>query len=56
MQAELARQREYLERTITSLRKKVVKDQGAHRQDGVRIMTENVQLIKYVLKNKLIKT
>ena len=42
---EYARQREYLERTVTSLRKKQLKDQSAHRQDNVRIMQENVSLI-----------
>lgn len=45
VQQEYARQREYLERTVISLRKKQVKDQFIHRLDNVRIMQENVVLI-----------
>lgn len=48
IQQEYARQREYLERTISSLRKKVTKDQTLHRSDNVRIMMENVTLIKEI--------
>ncbi|KAI8852314.1 hypothetical protein BC829DRAFT_73466 [Chytridium lagenaria] len=48
VQQEYARQREYLERTVASLRKKVTKDQGIHRSDNVRIMQENVALIKEI--------
>ncbi|KAJ3293662.1 Cilia- and flagella-associated protein 57 [Borealophlyctis nickersoniae] len=48
VQAEYARQREHLERTVASLRRKVLKDQGLHRQDNVRIMAENVALIKEI--------
>ncbi|KAJ3330947.1 Cilia- and flagella-associated protein 57 [Blyttiomyces sp. JEL0837] len=48
IQQEYARQREYLERTVASLRKKVAKDQGLHRADNVRIMQENVALIKEI--------
>ncbi|KAJ3319152.1 Cilia- and flagella-associated protein 57 [Boothiomyces sp. JEL0866] len=44
-QQEYARQREYLERTVTSLRKKQSKDQVMHKMDNVRIMQENVVLI-----------
>ena len=46
MQQEYARQREYLERTVSSLRNKFHKDQDVHRTDNVRIMQENVTLIK----------
>jgi hypothetical protein len=48
IQQEYARQREYLERTVSSLRKKVAKDQGLHRIDNVHIMQENVALIKEI--------
>jgi hypothetical protein len=48
IQQEYSRQREYLERTITSLRRKVTKDQTLHRSDNVRIMMENVTLIKEI--------
>ncbi|KAI9346401.1 WD repeat domain 65-like protein [Zopfochytrium polystomum] len=48
IQQEFSRQREHLERTVTSLRKKVTKDQGIHRADNVRIMQENVSLIREI--------
>jgi hypothetical protein len=48
IQHEYARQRDYLERTVASLRKKVAKDQGIHRADNVHIMQENVTLIKEI--------
>ncbi|KAI9207649.1 uncharacterized protein BJ171DRAFT_278891 [Polychytrium aggregatum] len=48
IQQEYARQREYLERTAASLKKKVVKDQSLHRIDNVRIMDENVALLKEI--------
>lgn len=48
IQQEYSRQREYLERTIASLDKKVDKDQSLHRNDNVRIMNENVSLIKEI--------
>eukprot|EP00842_Homolaphlyctis_polyrhiza_P004220 jgi/Hompol1/479/HPOL_004482-RA len=38
----------YLERTVASLRRKVSKDQMLHRSDNVRIMQENVTLIKEI--------
>lgn len=47
-QQEYARQREYLERTVTSLRKKQSKDQVMHKMDNVRIMQENVVLISEI--------
>ena len=43
---EFARQREYLERTVASLQSKFHKDSGVHRSDNIRIMQENVSLIK----------
>ncbi|KAL2919821.1 hypothetical protein HK105_200738 [Polyrhizophydium stewartii] len=48
IQQEYSRQREYLERTVASLRRKVSKDQMLHRSDNVRIMQENVTLIKEI--------
>lgn len=47
-QHEFERQREYLERTIASLRKKAAKDQFNHRADNVKIMQENVVLISEI--------
>jgi hypothetical protein len=38
IQKEFARQREHLERSVASLRKKLVKDSEIHRSDNVRIM------------------
>ena len=48
IQHEYSRQREYLERTVASLRYKFDKDQGLHKMDNVRIMQENVSLIKEI--------
>lgn len=38
IQREYARQREHLERSVASLRKKLAKDTEIHRADNVRIM------------------
>ena len=46
IQQEFVRQREYLERTVASLQYKFHKDSGLHKSDNVRIMQENVGLIK----------
>jgi len=48
IQKEYARQREHLERSVASLRKKLSKDSEIHRADNVRIMQENVSLIKEI--------
>ena len=48
VQQEYARQREYPERTVASLRYKFHKDQDVHRTDNVKIMQENVTLIKEI--------
>ncbi|KAK2490259.1 hypothetical protein MC885_004273, partial [Smutsia gigantea] len=48
LQQEYARQREHLERNLATLRKKVVKESELHRTDYVRIMQENVSLIKEI--------
>ncbi|KAM6172387.1 cilia- and flagella-associated protein 57 [Erethizon dorsatum] len=48
LQLEYARQREHLERNLATLKKKVVKEGKLHRTDYVRIMQENVSLIKEI--------
>ncbi|XP_033738759.1 cilia- and flagella-associated protein 57-like [Pecten maximus] len=48
IQKEYSRQREHLERSVASLRKKLSKDSEIHRADNVRIMQENVSLIKEI--------
>ncbi|XP_042852779.1 cilia- and flagella-associated protein 57 isoform X3 [Panthera tigris] len=48
LQQEYARQREHLERNLATLRKKVVKENELRRTDYVRIMQENVSLIKEI--------
>ncbi|XP_074640882.1 cilia- and flagella-associated protein 57-like [Tubulanus polymorphus] len=48
IQKEYSRQREHLERSVASLRKKLSKDTEIHRADNVRIMQENVSLIKEI--------
>ncbi|XP_007436852.1 cilia- and flagella-associated protein 57-like, partial [Python bivittatus] len=45
---EYTRQREHLERNLATLKKKVVKEGEIHRADYVRIMQENVSLIKEI--------
>ncbi|KAL7750132.1 hypothetical protein RI367_004304 [Sorochytrium milnesiophthora] len=47
-QREYARQRDYLERTMTSMRTTVSKDQTMHRTDNAKIMQENVALIREI--------
>jgi len=48
IQQEYSRQREHLERSVASLRKKLAKDTEIHRADNVRIMQENVMLINEI--------
>ncbi|XP_072505212.1 cilia- and flagella-associated protein 57 isoform X6 [Notamacropus eugenii] len=48
LQQEYVRQREHLERNLATLKKKVVKENELHRSDNVRIMQENVSLIKEI--------
>ena len=43
---EYARQRNYLEKTIDSLKRKLAADAEAHRTDELRIMGQNVSLIQ----------
>ncbi|XP_043860476.1 cilia- and flagella-associated protein 57 isoform X1 [Dromiciops gliroides] len=48
LQQEYVRQREHLERNLATLKKKVLKENELHRSDNVRIMQENVSLIKEI--------
>eukprot|EP00240_Pyramimonas_obovata_P000064 CAMPEP_0118921440 /NCGR_PEP_ID=MMETSP1169-20130426/720_1 /TAXON_ID=36882 /ORGANISM="Pyramimonas obovata, Strain CCMP722" /LENGTH=1196 /DNA_ID=CAMNT_0006862159 /DNA_START=210 /DNA_END=3800 /DNA_ORIENTATION=+ len=48
IQKEYNRQREYLEKSVESLKRKLHKDMESHRQDNMRIMQENVTLIKEI--------
>ncbi|XP_006813560.1 cilia- and flagella-associated protein 57-like [Saccoglossus kowalevskii] len=48
IQREYSRQRKHLEQSVSSLRKKLAKDTEIHRADNVRIMQENVSLIKEI--------
>ncbi|XP_068949908.1 cilia- and flagella-associated protein 57-like [Petaurus breviceps papuanus] len=48
LQQEYIRQREHLERNLATLKKKVLKENELHRTDNVRIMQENVSLIKEI--------
>ncbi|KAM4721643.1 cilia- and flagella-associated protein 57 [Rhinophrynus dorsalis] len=48
IQQEYARQREHLERSLSTLQKKLVKDTEIHRAENVRMMQENVTLIKEI--------
>lgn len=48
IQREYNRQREYLEKSVESLKRKLQKDMELHRSDNMRIMQENVSLIKEI--------
>merc|ERR1712048_1053811 len=48
MQKEYNRQRDYLEKSVDSLKRKLEKDSQAHRIDNMRIMQENVSLIREI--------
>merc|ERR1711959_55116 len=48
IQREYNRQREYLEKSVESLKRKLTKDSEVHRQDNMRIMQENVSLIREI--------
>merc|ERR1719492_338500 len=48
MQKEYNRQRDYLEKSVDSLKRKLEKDSQAHRIDNMRIMQENVTLIREI--------
>jgi chromosome segregation ATPase len=48
IQKEYDRQRDHLEKTVNSLKYKLSKDSEIHKSDNIRIMQENVMLIKEV--------
>jgi len=48
IQKEYNRQRDYLEKTVESLKRKLSKDMDLHKTDSTRIMHENVALIKEI--------
>jgi len=48
LQKEYNRQRDYLEKSVDSLKRKLEKDSQAHRIDNMRIMQENVSLIREI--------
>merc|ERR1712118_480209 len=47
-QKEYNRQRDYLEKSVDSLKRKLEKDGHVHRIDNMRIMGENVSLIREI--------
>eukprot|EP00399_MALV-I-05_sp_L67-4_P000141 gene141-48_t len=47
-QKEYNRQRDYLEKSVDSLKRKLAKDSEVHRVDNMRIMQEHVQLIREI--------
>ncbi|MEW5319195.1 MAG: hypothetical protein WDW38_010360 [Sanguina aurantia] len=48
VEREGSRQREYLERSVDSLKRKLAKDSELHRTDNLRVMQENTALIKEI--------
>lgn len=46
--AQASRQREYLEKTVDTLKRKLAKDSELHRSDNLRIMQENTALIREI--------
>ena len=47
MHSEYARQREHLERSVASLRKKLSKDSDIHRGDTIRVMQVSTHRVQY---------
>jgi hypothetical protein len=45
---EYARQRQYLERTVEGLKRKLAVDVETHRVEGLKVMQQNVALIKEI--------
>ena len=54
IQNEYSRQREHLERSVASLRKKLAKDSEIHRADNVRIMQVRRTVLEYVFLPKCV--
>jgi len=48
IQREYNRQRDYLEKSVESLKRKLMKDSDVHKQDNKRILQENVALIREI--------
>merc|ERR1719265_2889381 len=48
IQRKYNRQRDYLEKSVESLKRKLLKDSDVHRQDNMRILQENVALIREI--------
>merc|ERR1712151_291914 len=48
IQREYNRQRDYLEKSVESLKRKLLKDSQIHRSDNTRILQENVALIREI--------
>lgn len=47
-QAELVRQREYLERNLATIRAKLKKDSEIHRHENLRVLQDNTQLLQEI--------
>ncbi|KAI9141043.1 WD repeat domain 65-like protein [Paraphysoderma sedebokerense] len=47
-QQEYIRQREYLEKTMDNLKKAIARDQNKHKMDNMKIMQENVVLVREI--------
>jgi len=48
IQREYNRQRDYLEKSVDSLKRKLLKDSEVHRQDNTRVLQDNVTLIREI--------
>ena len=48
VQREHARQKEFLEKTVETLKRKLAKEAEGHRDENARIMQENMDLIKEI--------
>merc|ERR1712178_603412 len=48
IQREYNRQTDYLEKSVESLKRKLLKDSEVHRQDNTRILQENLALIREI--------
>lgn len=48
IEKEYNRQKEYLDKSVQSLKHKLILDSDVHRQDNVRVLQENVSLIKEI--------
>ena len=55
IKAEYVSQKKYLEKSVNMLKKNLIKDNEIHKQDEIRIMRENIDLIRNInqLRKKL---